>query len=266
MECRNIKHKKHIDFFSVFWPNNLIKYSDNIKIFFTGEDVWKWSLLKYHWYEDYLLQYSDLSIGFKDFKNLNYVRFPLRIMQLVAPEMNEQDIQERINLINNRENDISNKKFCSLVVRHDISGRRMLVYNQLSQIWKIDCPSMFKHNIDIKLPDYDAKREFLRHYRYNICLENNYSKWYVTEKIIDAIRSHTIPIYYWYFNDFDKNVFNEKAIIYADNNLYSKIKYLEDNENEYKKLYKIKPFKENAYKLISNQLDLLENKLRDILS
>jgi len=33
-----------------------------------------------------------------------------------------------------------------------------------------------KHNIDIKLPDYDAKREFLRHYRYNICLENNYSK------------------------------------------------------------------------------------------
>ncbi|KAF0997797.1 Alpha-(1,3)-fucosyltransferase, partial [Helicobacter pylori SS1] len=40
------------------------------------------------------------------------------------------------------------------------------------------------------------KSEFLSQYKFNLCFENTQGYGYVTEKIIDAYFSHTIPIYW----------------------------------------------------------------------
>ncbi|WP_254697630.1 glycosyltransferase family 10 domain-containing protein, partial [Helicobacter pylori] len=40
------------------------------------------------------------------------------------------------------------------------------------------------------------KSEFLSQYKFNLCFENSQGYGYVTEKIIDAYFSHTIPIYW----------------------------------------------------------------------
>lgn len=267
IEKRNINpHNINIDFFSVFWPKNCINYSKEIKIFFTWEDISQSSLLLYKWYDNYLLDRTNLSIGFKDFKKDNYIRFPLRIMQLIDPRMSDDDIIKRIEDINNRQIIKKKKKFCSLVARHDISWKREIVYNQLKELWRIDCPSYFKHNIDVNLPDWEAKRKFISEYRYNICLENNLSEWYVTEKLIDALLAKTIPIYYWLLNDFDKSIINEKAFIYADDQLFNKIKELESDKTKYNEMLMIKPLKENAANIIIQHLNLLENKLKYILN
>lgn len=266
---RNLNpHWKHIDIFSVFWPREAINSSKEIKIFLTWEDTSPNSpLTLFKCYDDYLLDKTNLSIWFKELKNKNYIRFPLYLIYLINPEMNDKDIQKMIENLNDRTKiDKVKKNFCSLVARHDISWKREEVYNKLKEIWKIDCPSRFKHNINIDLPDREAKRKFIGKYRYNICLENNLSEWYVTEKLIDAILARTIPIYYWLLNDFDKSIFNEKAYIYADDQMVKKIKELETDKKKYREMLMIKPFKNNAANIIIQHLNLLESKLRHILS
>ena len=74
--------KKPIDFFSTFWPRSCLKYSQNIKIFFTGEYIWT---ERFATYDDYCLDDTHLSIGFRDIVAENYIRFPLWLYGLISP-------------------------------------------------------------------------------------------------------------------------------------------------------------------------------------
>ena len=257
---------KPIDFISVFWPRTVVKYLKNKKIFFTWEDIGKNSI---HWlldYDDYLLDDVDLSIWFREYNNKNnYIRFPLYIIYLIDPRMEYNDIKNRIDEINNRI--INNRdNFCCLIARHDKSWERELIYKRLKNIWAIDCPSSFMHNLDIDLPNRDSKRDFLKKYRFNICIENHSVKWYVTEKLIDSFRSKCIPIYNWILTDFDKKIINEDAFINTLNkNWVNLVEEIYLNDKKYREFISRKPFKKDAALIIDQHLNLLEWKLRDVL-
>lgn len=265
IKFRNISTKP-IDYISVFWPRKVIKYLKNKKIFFTWEDISKWWIYQLQEYDDYLLNDVDLSIWFREYDKENYIRFPLRIIYLIDPWMRYEDIKYRLDKINNR-NKISRYKFCSLIARHDKNWERQQIYKRLEKYGNIDCPWTLLHNLNINLPDRKSKRKFMEDYRFNICMENHSEKWYVTEKLVDALRSKCIPIYNWVFTDFEKMIINKDAIISTlDKDWFKKVEKIEMNNKNYNEFISTKPFKKDAAIILSKHLDLLEYKLRTNLN
>lgn len=80
--------------------------------------------------------------------------------------------------------------------------------------------------------------ELLSKYRYALVMENSNVPGYVSEKIIEAFLSGTVPIYYGSEIVFD--IFNPKAFIYFDvenpDKSLTQIQFLEQNPAEYDKL------------------------------
>lgn len=117
-------------------------------------------------------------------------------------------------------------------------------FTALSKISKVDALGKCKHNVDAK---YQAtfgddwvnnwKYPFSR-YRFTLCMENKKERGYITEKILNAFISGTIPVYYGTDEIF--NLFNKKAFIFYDINnpelAIAKIKWLEANPEAYKQM------------------------------
>ena len=70
------------------------------------------------------------------------------------------------------------------------------MYNQISKIDNINCPSKLFHNDDtLKSVFNDNKIEYLKNFKFNICPENTISDGYITEKLFDSFKAGCIPIY-----------------------------------------------------------------------
>ena len=79
----------------------------------------------------------------------------------------------------------------------------------------------------------------MRTFKFNICAENDNTKYYVTEKIFDAFIADCIPLYYGALNDPEPGLINREAVIFwnkegsnAENR--EKILKLKNNEVFYK--------------------------------
>lgn len=265
IEERNINPMgKKIDFFSVFWPRRAMDFSQNIKIFFTWEHI---SEHRYKEYNDYCLNTVDLSLGFREYSNNNYLRLPLYIFSLINPNFTNKEIRDYVVDVNKKRNNFP-EKFCTLIARHDMAGDRIQAYNILKEIGgNIDCPSLLLNNMNIYLPDYESKRKFLEQYKFNICLENIPEKWYITEKLVDAVVSKSIPIYNWVFTDFEERIFNKDFIIFLTDGMeeYWKIKQLNNNIKIYKEFTLIPPLKKSAWDTIIELFENLKEKLSYVL-
>ncbi len=123
---------------------------------------------------------------------------------------------------------IHNKtKLCSLIYswKNDTAGHRLR--HQIANL-NIDGLDLFgngsKHPIEFK-------EEGLADYQYSIIIENSRSKYYFTEKILDAFACGTIPIYWGCTNIED--FFNIKGIMQF-NNIEELISILDKiNENDF---------------------------------
>ena len=256
--------KKPIDFFSTFWPRSCLKYSQNIKIFFTGEYIWK---ERYAAYDNYCLDDTHLSIGFRDIVAENYIRFPLWLYGLISPyHTSLEEIQTTLKKIEEKNQyKFLKQKFCCLIARHDMNGMRTHIYNQLENIAPIDCPSSLLHNIDIELSyRREDKIKLLHNYTFTICPENIVSKGYVTEKLADAFMGGAIPIYQGYLNNFDKSIINEKRIIFWDESSTQLIEQLYTNPCTYQNFVKEPIFLPNAAENIFQHIQTLEKKLESL--
>jgi hypothetical protein len=106
------------------------------------------------------------------------------------------------------------------------------------------------------------KAEFLSSYKFSIAMENSEGDGYISEKIVDAFLSGTIPIYY---GDYMVDEFiNPKTyiLIKGEKDINKKIEYIKeiDNNNE---LYK-KILKENVL-LDKNIVIDTQNELKEFL-
>ena len=290
-----MKHRgidKKINLFSVFGNRKLIKLVKGKKIFYSGEYLQQNTINpKWKQYADHCIEEVDLALGYDYIEHPNYLRLPIWVLFFVRPDTTYEDVKQKINIINNPNYRLNNKKtdFACLIARHDISGIRKKIWNAINPIDTITCPGKFLNNT-IELSDmerqldnraekpgefnfdslYTLKKEYLKKFEFNICAENANGKGYISEKLFDAIEGACIPIY-WGGGQrelIEPEVINPEAFLYyeegKENELTSSVKILYENNKQYNSFIKIPPFKETAAEYIWELLNSFENKLKSL--
>jgi hypothetical protein len=155
--------------------------------------------------------------------------------------------------------------FGCLINTHDEKNTRSRIYHFLKEINHITCPSSLFNNTTNEELNNIGNIEYIKKFKYNICSENCISnlEGYITEKLLNCCLGCAIPIYCGWFDDIDEQIFNKNRILFYDpyddisiNNLYEKIKYFEENKEEFEKFYRQDIFCKNAYQVC---IDLEEN-------
>lgn len=128
------------------------------------------------------------------------------------------DIQDRSSVSEK----LLNRKFCNFIYSNPCYGEGALLRQEfckkLMTYKHVDCPGRVLNNMnsnvieDIYFNDWrESKRKFQSQYKFTIAFENDATDGWVTEKMPDAIRAFSVPIYYG-----DPNVnqdFNSKSFI-----------------------------------------------------
>lgn len=206
---------KSVAVFSCIGPRYMMDLvHTDVKIFFTGENVKRSSLLKY---ADHALrnQSINLAMGFEVFEDPRYLRFPLWMDYMFQPEWTADEIRTKCEQL--RFPNIQDKrKFCCMVSTNSADGLRKEMMEAISQIAHVDSGGLYMHNDDSLQTEYkDDKLAYLQSYSFNICPENTLVYGYTTEKVFEAISVGCIPIY-WGADFADKDVINENAVIRWD--------------------------------------------------
>ena len=139
------------------------------------------------------------------------------------------------------------KKFCCFIVSNPNCLIRNKFYELLSEYKKIDSLGKYKNNCDILKNISRGSNDYyniISEYKFIICFENLLKSYYIDEKIYNAFKSNTIPIYWGDPNVTD--IFNEKAFINVDNiSCFTKtielITLLDNNDELYNNYFNHKP-------------------------
>lgn len=91
-------------------------------------------------------------------------------------------------------------RFCAFLFSQQVPYREAF-FRALTRYKLIDAPGRSMNNMPSIDPmpgqiDWDAKREFLRRYKFVIAFENSSAPGYNTEKLTHAIEADTMPIYW----------------------------------------------------------------------
>lgn len=100
------------------------------------------------------------------------------------------------------------QKFCCMVVSNPGGKVRNRFFELLSQVRQVDSGGKYKNNIGFRVPDKEA---FLKEYKFNLAFENRSWPGYTTEKIVEPMFVHTIPVYWG--NPLIHQDFNSKAFL-----------------------------------------------------
>ena len=122
-------------------------------------------------------------------------------------------------LINSYNDILKNKKntktnFCSMIFSHG-TYEREFIYNELAKYKKIDCFGNLYKNVENRYYGDEELNKLIPSYKFNICFENTHSEdneFYVTEKLCNAFKWGTIPIY-WGNNKQVYEIFNKDSFI-----------------------------------------------------
>lgn len=141
----------------------------------------------------------------------NYYKYPL--YNWYACGANNTYININKNVFNEN---LEQKKFCTLINRHDNYNTRTKIYNLLNKIDKIDCPSKLFNNMTNQELNSIGNVKFINKYLFNLCPENAKCEFdgYITEKLMNSCLSGAIPIYFGHFDDLDEKIFNKNRIIF----------------------------------------------------
>lgn len=181
-----------------FGTRNLQYSKDKcIKIFATGENRRP---------ENYQCHYA---MTFDHNPNQWHYRLPL--WALVPFFYKKFDFNHIFNAHNIRH---SKTKFCVFIHRNPRNNIRNTVFHELCKYKKVDSAGPLFNNIGYTIsPDYDAKLDFIKDYKFVFSFENSSHPGYVTEKIMDGFYVNSIPIY-WGSATVDLD-FNERSFIDA---------------------------------------------------
>lgn len=254
---------------SVFGPKKLIKLSESHKkLFYTGENV-----DRYREYKDHCDNITDIAIGFDYIDNESYQRFPYWLEHFFASDSNNEMIRNDFSNFVNR--DIckdEDKKFTSLVSSHDDGKIRTILFNSLCKIDAVDSGGKYLNNTRSLKEDFENnKQQFIGHYKFNICPENSNREGYVTEKVFEAIKSNTIPIYWGSNNNPEPEVLNKDAILFYNGpdslpGLNKQVEELHLNPKLYREFLAQPKFKPNAEEYIIHLFDSLHAKVLKVLT
>ncbi|MDU9762399.1 glycosyltransferase family 10, partial [Helicobacter pylori] len=181
-------------------------YQNAKRVFYTGEnEVPNFNLF------DYAIGFDEL-----DFRD-RYLRMPLyydrlhhkaesvndttspyklkgnSLYALKKPSHHFKENHPNLCAVVNNESDPLKRGFASFVASNANAPKRNAFYEALNSIEPVTGGGAVKNTLGYKVKN---KNEFLSQYKFNLCFENTQGYGYVTEKIIDAYFSHTIPIYW----------------------------------------------------------------------
>ncbi len=184
----------------------ILSYQNAKRVFYTGEN------------EAPNFNLFDYAIGFDelDFNN-RYLRMPLyyaylhykallvndttapyklkdnSLYALKKPSHHFKENHPNLCALINNESDPLKRGFASFVASNPNAPKRNAFYDALNSIEPVTGGGAVRNTLGYNVKN---KNEFLSQYKFNLCFENTQGYGYVTEKIIDAYFSHTIPIYW----------------------------------------------------------------------
>ncbi|BAW48516.1 fucosyltransferase, partial [Helicobacter pylori] len=224
----------------------ILSYQNTKRVFYTGEN------------EAPNFNLFDYAIGFDELDfNDRYLRMPLyyaylhykamlvndttspyklkadSLYTLKKPSHKFKENHPNLCALINNENDPLKRGFASFVASNANAPIRNAFYEALSSIEPVAGGGAVKNTLGYKVKN---KNEFLSQYKFNLCFENSQGYGYVTEKILDAYFSHTIPIY-WGSPSVAKD-FNPKSFVNVHDfknfdEAIDYIRYLHAHQNAY---------------------------------
>ncbi|WQT66359.1 fucosyltransferase [Helicobacter pylori] len=224
----------------------ILSYQNTKRVFYTGEN------------EASNFNLFDYAIGFDELDfNDRYLRMPLyyaylhykaeivndttspyklkadSLYALKKPSHCFKENHPNLCAVVNDESDPLKRGFASFVASNPNAPIRNAFYDALNSIEPVTGGGSVKNTLGYNVKN---KNEFLSQYKFNLCFENSQGYGYVTEKIIDAYFSHTIPIY-WGSPSVAKD-FNPKSFVnvcdFKDfDEAIDYVKYLHTHPNAY---------------------------------
>ncbi|WQS12689.1 fucosyltransferase [Helicobacter pylori] len=184
----------------------ILSYQNTKRVFYTGEN------------EAPNFNLFDYAIGFDELDfNDRYLRMPLyyaylhykaeivndttspyklkadSLYTLKKPSHKFKENHPHLCALINNESDPLKRGFASFVANNANAPVRNAFYEALNSIEPVAGGGSVKNTLGYNVKN---KNEFLSQYKFNLCFENSQGYGYVTEKILDAYFSHTIPIYW----------------------------------------------------------------------
>lgn len=218
-----ICEQPEILFFSCFGVNYL-RYRNCKKVFWAGENI----------RPDF--DGADYSISFDYSTNPNNYRYPIWAMCI------EEDLLTKIPTDEDIEQIMKQKtEFCGMLVSYCRAKRRKKIFELISTYKKVDSGGKCLNNMGNK--KIDNVLDFFIPYKFSLCFENSSHIGYSTEKIINALKSNCIPIYWG--DEALKNDINPKKYI-SLHDFKSEDEFLEyiievDNNDDLYKAYLKEP-------------------------
>ena len=260
---------KRIALCSVFGEREVLdRVEADVRFFFSGENLHHSHRAQY---ADYMLSGKrpfDLGLGFDVFENDRYLRFPLWLIYMFEPDSTRDDIIKRCEQLCHPV--VTGKvRFCALIARSDWNGIRKEMYDSLSGLGRVDCPSVLLHNDERLIEQYqDDKIAYLRHYKFNICPENSSSYGYTTEKLFEAVTAGCIPIY-WGNDCLD--IVNPSIVLSwskegGNQLLLDRMSCLMADDEQYRDFISQDWLLPNAAEFVIGKFTALETKLKQLLS
>ena len=171
----------------------------------------------------------------------------------------------------------SKPHFCSLLCAYadHTTGQRQNFFQILNQRRKVDSAGPALNNTGFRIPKggegmnrYEHKINWIKNYRFNIAFENRFRPGWTTEKLVDPLHVHTIPIHWG--DPRVKEYFNPESFICASDftslqELADYVIYVDETPDLYARYLQATPFHDNrpnpAY-----DLNLLVDFFRKIFS
>ncbi|GAA9616245.1 glycosyltransferase family 10 [Helicobacter pylori] len=223
---------------------NILSYQNTKRVFYTGEN------------EAPNFNLFDYAIGFDELDfNDRYLRMPLyyaylhykallvndttspyklkALYTLKKPSHCFKENHPNLCALIHNESDPLKRGFASFVASNANAPMRNAFYDALNSIEPVAGGGAVRNTLGYKVKN---KNEFLSQYKFNLCFENSQGYGYVTEKILDAYFSHTIPIY-WGSPSVAKD-FNPKSFVNVHDfknfdEAIDYIRYLHTHQNAY---------------------------------
>lgn len=135
--------------------------------------------------------------------------------------------------------------FCNFIYSNERAKERIEFFQKLNGYKRVDSGGKVLNNIGYQVED---KMKFIENYKFTIAFENESYHGYTSEKILQAMTAHTIPIYWG--NPLIALDFNTKAFInchdYKDfDAVIEKVKEIDCNDDLYRS-YLTEPCFENG--------------------
>jgi hypothetical protein len=147
----------------------------------------------------------------------------------------------------------SKPNFCSLLCAYAdrTTRKRQEFFQILNRRRKVDSAGPALNNTGFRIPKEDRYRrkvEWIRNYRFNIAFENRYRPGWTTEKLVDPLHVHTIPIHWG--DPWVKEDFNPESFICAEDfssleELADYVLLVDENPDLYARYVQAPPFREN---------------------